>query len=60
MSRFSINTYAKLFEQIKPITLTLVETEKLEHLMKIPYVFIVQSFYNTYPMMVVLGSIWGI
>jgi len=28
--------------------------------MKIPYVFIVQSFYNIYPMMVVLGSIWGI
>jgi len=28
--------------------------------MKIPYVFIVQSFYNKYPMMVALGSIWGI
>jgi len=28
--------------------------------MKIPYVFIVQSFYNMYPMMVALGSIWGI
>ena len=32
MSRFSINTYAKLFEQVKPITLILVETEKLEHI----------------------------
>jgi len=29
-------------------------------MMKIPYVFIVQSFYNKYPMMVALGSIWGI
>jgi hypothetical protein len=34
------------------------EIRKLK--IKITYVFIEQSYYNKHPMMVFLGSIWGI
>ena len=50
----------KRFEQVQEISEKILAHIKASPLMKIPYVFIVQSFYNKYPMMVVLGSIWGI